>query len=83
MPYKLAPHIAKPSEQLDALLRGEMMWIEAPPAIRSWAQMAFYDAARQIMAGKDRAARNRMLSRVPAGLRPMVEAEVERLWSLK
>lgn len=83
MPYKLAPHIAKPSEQLDALLRGEMMWIEAPSAIRSWAQMAFYDAARQIMAGKDRAARNRMLSRVPEGLRPMVEAEVKRLWKLK
>lgn len=83
MPYKVAPHIAKPSEQLDALLRGEMTWIEAPLAIRSWAQMAFYDAAQQIMAGKDRAARNRMLSRVPAGLRPMVEAEVKRLWAMK
>ena len=83
MPYKVAPNIAKPSEELDALLRGEMLWIEAPPAIRSWAQFAFYDAARQIMAGKDRAARNRMLSRVPEGLRPMVEAEVKRLWKLK
>jgi len=83
LPYRAAQNVPKPSEQLDALLRGEMLWLEAPPAIRSWAQFAFYDAARQIMAGKDRAARNRMLSRVPAGLRPMVKAEVERLWKLK
>ena len=78
MPYKSVPHVLKPSEELDALLRGEMTWIEAPAAIRSWAQLAFYDAARQIMAGKDAAARKRMLARVPAGLRPMVEAEIEK-----
>ena len=83
MPYRATPHVQKPSEQLDALLRGEMTWLEAPAAIRSWAQLAFYDAALQIMAGKDAAARKRVLGRVPSGLRPMVEAEIARLRALK
>jgi hypothetical protein len=80
LPYKHAPHVKKPSEQLDDLMYGKIAWNDAPASIRSWAQFAIYDAAKQIIAAPDKGTRRNMLGRVPAHMRGMVEAEVKRLW---
>jgi len=80
MPYKFAPHIQKPSEQLADLMYGRVAWDDAPDAIRSWAQSAIYDAAKQIIDAPDKGTRRNMLGRVPAHMRRMVEDEVKRLW---
>lgn len=75
--------VKKPSEQLDDLLSGRVSWDDTPDAIRSWARLAFYDGAQQILAAPDKGTRRNMLGRVPPGVRPMVEAEVKRLWALR
>ena len=80
MPYKSRPDIQRPSEQLADLLMGRIAWDEAPESIRSWAAKPIFDAAKQICAEKDKGARRNMLGRVPAAMRPRVEAEVKRLW---
>jgi hypothetical protein len=80
MPYRCAPSVQKPSEQLDDLMRGKVAWNDAPEAIRSWAQIVIHDAAKQIIAAPDKGTRRNMLGRVPAHFRNMVKAEVDRLW---
>lgn len=81
MPYSCG--IAKPSEQLDMLLTGKTTWEEAPDAIRSWAQLAIYQGAMQILSAPDKGTRRNMLGRVPVTMRPHVEAEVMRLWGIR
>jgi len=80
MPYSGASGVPKPSEQLEALLMGKMAWNDAPVAIRSWAQKPIFDAAKEILSAPDKASRQRMLSRIPAAIRPKIEAEILRLW---
>ena len=75
-------NVPRPSEQLDDLLRGKIAWDDAPPAIRSWAQLQIYKAAKQIVAAPDKGTRRNMLGRIPANVRPQVENEVRRLWKL-
>ena len=73
----------KPSAQLEALLMGRAAWEDAQPGIRSWAQKPIYDAAKQIIAVTDIGTRRNMLGKIPAPIRPRVEAEVKRLWALR
>ena len=74
--------IPRPSKQLEDLLTGKTAWDDAPPAIRSWAQLPIYQAAKQIVAAPDKGTRRNMLGRIPANVRPHVENEVKRLWKL-
>ena len=83
MPYRCAPNVLKPSEQREALLRGNVSWNDAPEAIRSWARLAIYQAAAEIVAADGKGARRNMLGRIPAAIRPLVEAEINRLWALR
>jgi len=80
VPYSSSPHVQKPSEQLDDLLFGRVSWDDSPAAIRSWARLAVYQAAKQIIAAPDKGTRRNMLGRVPVHMRKMVEDEVKRLW---
>jgi len=80
MPYRGTSGVPKPSEQLEALLMGKMAWDDAPAAIRSWAQKPIFDAAKEILAAPEKAARQKMLARIPAAIRPKIEAEILRLW---
>ena len=75
------PNVPKPSEQLEALMRGRVAWNNAPPAIQSWARVFFYDAAKQIVAAPSKDARRKMLGKIPPNVRPQVEVEVKRLWA--
>ena len=83
MGYRSRPDIKRPSEQLTDLLMGNVAWDDTPEAIRSWAAKPIFDAAKQICAEPDRGNRRNMLGRIPAAIRPRVEAEVKRLWGLK
>jgi len=83
LPYSIAPSVQKPSEQLADLLSGKVAWRDAPEAIRSWAQLEIYGAAKQVLAVNDKAKRRKMLDRIPAAIRPKVEAEVIRLHRLR
>jgi hypothetical protein len=73
----------KPSQKLEALLMGRVAWEDADDAIRSWARKPIFDAAKQILAEPEKGARRNMLGRIPAAIRPHVEAEVKRLWALR
>lgn len=74
--------VPRPSDQLRDLMMGKMAWDDAPAAIRSLAQKPIHDAAVTIIAAPDKGARRNMLGRIPAPMRPHVEAEVKRLWGL-
>jgi len=83
MGYRAAPQIKRPSEQLDDLLYGRVSWDDSPASIRSWAGLAIFEAAKQIIGQPDKGLRRNMLGRVPAHMRGMVEAEVKRLWQIR
>ena len=67
--------------QLLNVLEGIVPYDEATPAIKSWAQFYFYEAAQQILKVSGKEARREALKKVPEGLRPHVEKEVIRLWN--
>ena len=77
---KLDPN--RPSVQRDDLLSGRVAWDDAAPAIRSWAMLEIYNAAKTVLAvdGKDN--RRNMLAKIPPQIRPIVEAEIMRIWRL-
>lgn len=72
--------VKKPSEWLDDLLRGKIVMADAPEAIRSWARLPIHQAAQEILSAPDIGARRNMLGKIPAPIRPYVEAEIKRLW---
>lgn len=80
MPYLTG--VERPSEQLHALLTGAIEWNDAPEAIRSWARFYVYQAARQILDMPTKGERRNALVRIPARVRPHVETEIKRLWSM-
>ena len=78
------PHgIARPSEQLADLLRGKMAWDDAPEAIRSWASLEIYRGACTVLDQPSKEERRNMLARLPAEIRPHVEAEAKRIWAMR
>ena len=70
-----------PSAQLAELLNGHIAWDKAAPAIRSWAAFAIHDAACQVLAITGQEKRRIALDKLPAHIRPMVEAEALRVWN--
>lgn len=82
MAYSSASSIAKPSEQLFDLLMGKTAWDDAPDSIRSWARKPIYDAAVEIFKIEWKGNRRNALSKIPAAIRPKVEAEMIRLHNL-
>lgn len=70
----------KPSDIMLDVLEGRLAHDDAPPAIQSLCSKAYFDAAMQLIAIKDREARRNALQRVPESCRSQVKLEVERLW---
>lgn len=68
----------RPSAQLHALLTGATAWDDAQPSIRSWARRTVHEAAKTILAAP-KARRRSMIDKLPATLRPVLEAEIIRL----
>lgn len=75
--------VRKPSEWLDDLLMCRIKWDDAPEAIRSWARLPIHEAAVQILAEPNKAKRQKMLGRIPSGVRHRVQAETMRVWELR
>lgn len=73
----------KPTDQMRAVLEGRIAHKDAPAAIQSICRKAYFDAAVQLIAIKDRDARNKALHRVPVGCRDEVRQEVERIWPIR
>lgn len=68
----------RPSAQLHELLTGATAWGDAQPAIRSWAMLTIYHAAKTILAAP-KPRRRAMIDKLPVTLRPILEAEIIRL----
>lgn len=68
----------RPSAQLHALLTGATAWEESQPAIRSRAMLTIHGAAKTILAAP-KPRRRAMIDKLPATLRPILEAEIIRL----
>lgn len=75
--------LQRPSEQLRDLLSGKIAWGDAPSSIRSMAQLPIYQAAVTILDAPDKGTRRNMLGKIPAAVRPYVEAEAKRIWALR
>ena len=73
----------RPSVKLRDLLMGRTAWDDADPAIQSVAGFEIYKAAKAILAMDGKGARRNALGKIPAPMRPRVEAEVKRLWSMR
>jgi hypothetical protein len=72
--------IVRPSVWLRRVLSGEVDMKDAPEAIRSWARLAIYQGAKELLAIPDKQKRQAALARVPALIRPYLEAEALRIW---
>ena len=68
----------RPSAQLRDLLTGVTDWEDAHPAIRSWAMLTIHGAAKTVLAAP-KPKRRAMINKLPATLRPILEAEIIRL----
>ena len=78
MPYSCGR--PTPSDELRELLTGKTAWEDAKPSIRSWARLPIYQAAVRVLDEPGKGERRNMLARIPAPIRPLVEAEALALW---
>jgi hypothetical protein len=72
-----------PSQHLADLLNGHVAYADTPPAIQSWATLSIHEGALSLLRIADKESRNAALLKVPETLRPLVRAEVVRLWGLR
>ena len=70
----------RPSVKLAALLAGKTAWTDADEAIRSMARLPIHNAAVMIRDEPSRQRRAAMLAKIPATIRPQVEARVKEIW---
>lgn len=68
-----------PSEQLADLMDGRVTWDDTPASIRSWAQFYFFNVAKSILK-LPKEKRRSAIDKAPEGLRPMIEAEIIRVY---
>ena len=70
----------RPSVKLAALLAGKTAWADADDAVRSMARLPIHNAAVMIRDEPSRPKRAAMLAKIPATIRPHVEARVKEIW---
>ena len=70
----------RPSVKLAALLAGKTAWEDADDAVRSMARLPIHNAAVMIRDEPSRQRRATMLAKIPATIRPQVEARVKEIW---
>lgn len=71
----------RPSVKLADLLAGRTAWEDADDAIRSMARLPIHNAAVMIREEPSRQRRAAMLAKIPATIRPHVEARVKEIWA--
>ena len=70
-----------PSDQLRDIISGKVAWADASPSIQSWARFHVYQEAVKILSITGQEKRRIELDKLPAHIRPMVEAEALRVWN--
>jgi hypothetical protein len=73
----------KASDQIKNVLTGVTDFEDAQSGIQMSCALHFYQGACEVLKGKDKAARQAKLARLPERVRPYVEKEVVRLWKLR
>lgn len=71
-----------PSRWLHEILSGQIDMKAAPESIQSWARFPIYQGAVEIVKMHGVDARREALAKIPAPIRPYVEAEIKRIWPL-
>jgi len=71
--------VARPSKQLEDVLRGIVQMKDAPEAIQSWARLSIYQGAVAVLAIEGKGNRRNAIAMVPAPIRPYLEAEILRI----
>lgn len=72
-----------PSDLLRDVLEGRTSIEDASPAIRSWSRFFIHQGALELLALPDKPTRRNALKRVPARIRPHIEAEAKRIWAMR
>lgn len=70
-----------PSQWIDELLSGRVDLSDTPAAVQSWFRFALYKMASDVVRLPDQAARKLELAKLNDKMRPLVEAEVRRIWA--
>jgi len=68
---------------LKEVLSGHLALEDAPASIQSWARFPIFEGAKEIVLMENREQRAAELQKIPAKIRPHVEAEVKRLWVMR
>lgn len=71
------------SKHLDDLLSGKVTPQEADPRILNWAEFAIWQGACEILNLPTKQERRDALDNVPETIRPIMEREVKRLFTLR
>lgn len=69
-----------PSAWLALVLSGHIDLTDAPLSIQSWARLPIYKQACDIARLSTKEQRQAALAKVPDKLRPVIQAEVNRVW---
>lgn len=70
----------RPSDRIKAVLMGRVPLEQEDESIQSVCSKHIYDGAKSILSIKDKERRRKALDKVPALIRPHIEAEVMRLF---
>ena len=73
----------RPSDRIKAVLQGKVRLEDEEPGIQSVCSKYIYDGAKAVLAIPDKEKRRRALDRVPALIRPHIEAEALRQFRMK
>lgn len=69
-------------QKLHALLSGQVDMADADPSIQSWARYHIHEGALEVLRSGGIEERRATLLKIPARIRPYVEAEAKRVWPL-
>ena len=70
-------------QHLDDLLEGRVSPAEADPRILHWAEFMIHKRACHTLSLETKEARRADLDTIPETIRPFVEREVKKLWTLR
>jgi len=73
----------RPSDRIKAVLQGKVRMEDEEPGIQSVCSKHIYDGAKSLLAIPDKEKRQRALARLPALIRPHIEAEALRQFRMK
>lgn len=68
---------------MNLLLSGQIAMDDTPAAIQSWSRLFIHNGAISVMRLDNKQERRDALDKIPASIRPYVEAELGRIWPMR